>query len=512
MFDPETLVVTLAKTPRVQKVSNMKTPCLVLLTIVVGFVPSARAAAADDWTVENIFGRRVTKLVLVDWEGPIANPAIKFFITPPAGAELPAKAVLTAKEPRLHFNLPSTIGANGPRKEIEFKKNEKLPVYIAIFPDSDGKDEKHELEIKWADAKGKTGTIKLAIEVIDQDKEPTKTYPIKVDFTQDKTGFFKEEKHRQVIERAVSDWAFYLADMGTDEVPAGKEKTFIWEPDAFKKGKHVTNAKAYTGYLLYAYGIKGAELRSGGEPSREGDPQTRKGNALTIKRSGGLEIETQGNYNKKGWLVSLDDADWWRATNLQDVTNDLYSIAHHELGHSLFFNSANPLLDKALKKGKLENDAIKQYLGDDVKLKSDHFNGIIDPASRRGAFGNEYHGEMPHSRWLITKFDLLAAQAIGYELRPTSPFAPLTWPEPKLAAAKVARPYSTKLAATGGIPFYNWEIVAGTLPEGLTLGSFTGTIGGTPTKAGGTRCTIRVRDYDEKAKGIQRELEIKVAE
>ncbi len=63
-----------------------------------------------------------------------------------------------------------------------------------------------------------------------------------------------------------------------------------------------------------------------------------------------------------------------------------------------------------------------------------------------------------------------------------------------------------------GIPFYNWDIVAGTLPDGLTLDSFTGTISGTPTKAGGTRCTIRVRDYDEKAKGIQRELQIKVAE
>ena len=40
--------------------------------------------------------------------------------------------------------------------------------------------------------------------------------------------------------------------------------------------------------------------------------------------------------------------------------------------------------------------------------------GTVDPASRRGAFGHEYHGEMPHGRWLITKLDLLCARAVGF--------------------------------------------------------------------------------------------------
>ena len=36
--------------------------------------------------------------------------------------------------------------------------------------------------------------------------------------------------------------------------------------------------------------------------------------------------------------MGLGDAEWWRATNLGDMENDLYSIAHHEIGHALVFN------------------------------------------------------------------------------------------------------------------------------------------------------------------------------
>jgi hypothetical protein len=55
---------------------------------------------------------------------------------------------------------------------------------------------------------------------------------------------------------------------------------------------------------------------------------------------------------------------------------------------------------------------------------SDHFDGQVDPASGFGAFGNEYHGVMPAKRWIITRTDLFALEAIGYRLRPLS-FA--TW-------------------------------------------------------------------------------------
>lgn len=52
----------------------------------------------------------------------------------------------------------------------------------------------------------------------------------------------------------------------------------------------------------------------------------------------------QGNYNTLGWLVTLADRDWWQATNHGAVKNDLYSIAHHEIGHALIFNPNNSLV------------------------------------------------------------------------------------------------------------------------------------------------------------------------
>jgi hypothetical protein len=133
-------------------------------------------------------------------------------------------------------------------------------------------------------------------------------------------------------------------------------------------GCKITNANEYRGFLLYAYVIRNElvdsnaklprdwvlrkrdptarMIRSGGESSPFGGFQVAAGRQTSIRRSGGLEIEVQGNYNTKGWLVIF------------------------------------------------------------------------------GAFGNEYHGQMPGGRWLITKLDLLYAQAIGYELRGTSAFKP----------------------------------------------------------------------------------------
>ena len=141
---------------------------------------------------------------------------------------------------------------------------------------------------------------------------------------------------------------------------------------------------------------------------------------MPIRRSGGLEIEVRGNYNTLGWLVTLTDGDWWKAANLGDAAADLYSIAHHEIGHALIFNPNNSLI----KRGQTLNDErIRAYLGSSPALnQSDHLDGVIDPASLHGAFGNEYHCRMPRGCWLITKLDLLCARAIGYELRETSAF------------------------------------------------------------------------------------------
>jgi hypothetical protein len=486
---------------------------LVAALLATGLFPVRGAEPPAGLVVEDIFGRPLNRhgLILVDWEGYLANPAIKFYVRAPAGAALPARVVLTATERRLHFDLPSTTGPKGPRKDITLDGPEKVPVYISIFPDRDGKDEDHVLKIEYTDAKNRREQACLPIHVIDQDRDRPSAFQITVDFSQDRTGFFQDEKKRAVIIQAANDWAYFLDDMHLDEVPAGKETTLIWSRQGFKDSRTTTNSRAYTGYLMYVYGIQSDLLRSGGEPSRLGGLQAQRGKLLPIRRSGGVEIEVQGNYNKRGWLVQLDDGDWWKATNQNEVPNDLYSIAHHEMGHALFFNPANLYFAAARRNGKLQDAALRDYLGADPRIdSSDHFDGTVDPASLHGAFGYEYDGRMPLGRWLITKQDLLAAQALGYKLRDTSAFAPLALTKDKLPAGSVAAPYSAKLRATGGIPFYQWEVSKGALPEGLALNSFTGEIKGTPRERGSFTFSVRVRDYDEKSSGKSQEFQIQI--
>jgi uncharacterized repeat protein (TIGR03803 family) len=76
-----------------------------------------------------------------------------------------------------------------------------------------------------------------------------------------------------------------------------------------------------------------------------------------------------------------------------------------------------------------------------------------------------------------------------------------------LVKGSVKANYKQLLSATGGLPdlsstganFYNWSIVSGKLPAGLTLGLTTGMITGKPTTAGTTPLTIQVADIETPA-------------
>jgi hypothetical protein len=72
---------------------------------------------------------------------------------------------------------------------------------------------------------------------------------------------------------------------------------------------------------------------------------------------------------------------------------------------------------------------------------------------------------------------------------------PLTITTASLTSGQVAVGYSQTLAATGGTGAYSWQLIAGTLPQGLALNASTGLIGGTPTTAvAATPLTFKVTD------------------
>lgn len=99
-------------------------------------------------------------------------------------------------------------------------------------------------------------------------------------------------------------------------------------------------------------------------------------------------------------------------------------------------------------------------------------------------------------------------------------FATLVIKPPPVAIATEALPagvvgaaYSATVTVTEGSgrqPF-TWSVSAGVLPDGLRLNVDTGEISGTPTAAGSSTFTIRVRDSDRPSTTAQREFALDIA-
>jgi hypothetical protein len=64
-----------------------------------------------------------------------------------------------------------------------------------------------------------------------------------------------------------------------------------------------------------------------------------------------------------------------------------------------------------------------------------------------------------------------------------------------LSSGTAGTAYTGTLSASGGTAPYQWSIMAGALPAGLTLDGATGGISGTPTSATNSSITVEVRDY-----------------
>ena len=133
-------------------------------------LPEPPAGTTERVIFRDVFGREVneTGLVLVDWEGHIANPAMKYFV------ELPgATATMSSSEPRLYFDLPSSAGPNGPtRALVSEDPTQAAEFHISIFPDRDTSDESHTLTIRYVVGGGRVNSQTIDVHVIDQDVDP----------------------------------------------------------------------------------------------------------------------------------------------------------------------------------------------------------------------------------------------------------------------------------------------------------------------------------------------------
>ncbi len=92
----------------------------------------------------------------------------------------------------------------------------------------------------------------------------------------------------------------------------------------------------------------------------------------------------------------------------------------------------------------------------------------------------------------------IAAQEFNLRVSPASPRAA---PLPRINTASlpggaVGKAYSHTLNASGGSPPYRWSARAETLPPGLALDSETGTLDGTPQRAGTFRFSAQVTDNE----------------
>ena len=478
---------------------------------------SAPTTGEDGVIVRDVFGRVVneTGIVLVDWEGHIANPAMRYFIEMPAGTRFPTRAVLSSGESRMYFDRDSAIGTNGITKALELADSSSDGEFlISIFPDRDTFDEKHSLTIRYRDSNDRIRSQTIDVHVIDQDMDRPLEFKIIADFSYDGTGMFDDPAARETVQQVADDWAYFIADMDIDEVPAEDEKIPIWDAGAGGTIRIVSNDLAYTGYLMYTYGLPHDNLTATAGPSWGGRRQTADGEEYPMRRSGTLVFDPRGNWNMGGWLASTLESEWWKAESPVSPPSDLYSIALHEMGHMLVFNDdIYGFAWFSSEDRELRIPSVRTYGGSyPVIDRYGHLPRTIDPVSRRGAFGNEYGGGIPQGRWIVTKLDLLVAEAIGYVLRDTSPFRDLSLPDEPLAEGSVGAAYTHTLNVVGGIPAYYWTLDSGELPDGLSLNSFTGTISGTPQESGAFKFTIRVRDNTEGNPGVTHTATLNIGE
>lgn len=448
--------------------------------------------------IVNKFEEEVTQsgITLVDWEGPIRNPAMEYFLQGTEDLTYPLTVQLRTQMPEAYFNLPSTTSNGLATKSLVINGLEELTgFYMSIFMDEDGIGEEFDLELVYP-INGVLHTQVIPVRIIDQDYERPLSYPVIIDFSAAMHPFFQDDKVQAIIREAAEDWLYYVDGTDMDTYPARNNSQFI-QPIGAPDFIQVFNQVAFNGFYLYVFGtnITAPCICSTGYPTLESnkDLQTAGGEIVPIPRFGVHALNVLGNFNEEGYVLSRPYEDW----TMEDhgLRSDLYSLSKHEIGHAIIFEYL-PRYNDFIAQNLITSPAIANYYpGGGVVLYDDselHLIDAMDPESLSVPFASSTH-QVPVGRDMLTKLDVLIMEAVGYPLRENEVTRPLSVTlnaEP----AVFGQEYSAALLGSGGVPIYRFTLVSGELPAGITFDGVN-LFSGSPQETGLFPLNILVEDY-----------------
>ncbi len=478
-------------------------------------------------------------ILLLDWEGYIGNPEPRYTIEPPLDMKFPVTMTITVPNaPEVYLYGPwdfprerSMHSIDGPEFTFVFNFSRDLFNFrIGVNPDRDYDDDVYMMHILFFDGTDSL-TVETPIQVIDQDYDRPSEFNFTLDISADTIyNFYRDNPEAApLMQQIMDDVAYYLTDQGADPVPAGSNTTHLYfaGEDGSSENVFVTNKESYTGSYMYStswsHGSNPNDIWSTGSSSS--GFLTSNGNRLNIYAGGNVRPHPIGDrsaVNTTGWNYNIKDDEWWTTgmplfgesptgcpsgeaeCNYYHVS--FYSVMKHELMHAVGYNTTFP-------KWRAYADS-PQFCINDEDLMS--YTGRCSPLQDRvHAWDPVLHRrEWNQGVELIDKFELLVMQAVGWELRETTPFIGLDIATDGLENGRLNEEYFDIVEVTGGVPNYHFSISSGSLPPGLIIDSFTGEISGTPTSDGAYSFTILVEDNDVdnniKSNGQFRNLEITI--
>lgn len=487
----------------------------VVLALLASLLTAAPARAAGTATVVDRFGRTINGygVQLVDWEGYLANPYIELTVRPPTDVPFPVTIDLKAEgTSRLMMDLPSQLTATGATKRLTFANSSEQKTFkLAIHSKrAAGQDELYTLRLGVRAGNNTTYTQTMPIRVQQDQKtaiEPT--IPINFDYRYDNiTGYFTNPAFRTAAEEGVKDWYRFFNLQPFDTVAVGAETNHLPGND-WQNSINVTNNAAYNGMWVYFRGIQ--TPYSTGYPANNGRYHTRNGQQLPgpIHRSTAMIFE----YDEAGkqLFTSLADDDWYK-TEIAGSVLDVHGLVMHEYGHAVAYHSDWAGMRNFVTTGGVNDTEVTAYQGRAVALDSSyHIPGTSPYWDRLSGQSGGWNHLFPTRRWMLTKLALLVAENAGWPLnRNLTPFLTPSIVTTSLPNAPTGQAYQQKLTAKGGVPFYDWRVVGGALPAGLTLDRFTGTVSGTPSTAGTYSFNVELRDYDSQSAPVTRTFQLTV--